>query len=307
MSDTYSRVADILKGFPVAVSELTQQYSNEPLINSQRARELGNCAGSQHIKAAYNRAQSLIFHVAADHTDAAGRALTSPLLTYSPWASARCVLEACSLAYWLAHTDVDYKERMSRMLNVRLKSIKDGLSYMRAVKASAEHIDEQEYRIEHLRRAARQFDVPEKCSKKGKFLGFGNGLPPYADLADIAFNAGDLYRLLSGATHSEFWTHPLSLEVKEGPKSNMKMIRPDIEERHALWLGMLIIEWFSKAAWMLFKLFGWDMKKLAATLEGWYDQICAILKDGGYDQKDFKSEARFWRKDYLAMVRPMRV
>lgn len=43
---------------------------------------------------------------------------------FSVWATARSALEALGEAYWLAEPDVDRKERLGRVINMRLLSLR---------------------------------------------------------------------------------------------------------------------------------------------------------------------------------------
>ena len=126
MSDTYIQIASILGNTPDAVWEMVPANA-EQSPNSQVAEELAQCSESQAkiLETAYAQARTGILYVAADHIRAIVRGISPQPLTYAPWASARCVLEACSMAYWLVDRRIDYIERVTRSLNVRL-SVVDG-------------------------------------------------------------------------------------------------------------------------------------------------------------------------------------
>ena len=310
IDSTYSQVANFLQTLHVSVGDVLKEIKGESPANSQKMQELASCSGSPYLKAAYDHVESIIFYKAADHIDSIGRTLTPPILTYSPWASTRCVLEVCSLACWLADTDIDFKERTCRMLNVELKSRKDGLSYLRSVESLSagnpvegisSSIEGMETSIEELRQAAQELRIPEICNRKGEFIRFGNGLPSYSNLAQDSFSAGDTYRLLSGATHGEFWAHFLSTEARESDDEDSMILEPSFREESAIWIGVQVTEWYAKSAWMLADLSGWNLKRLAKILEDEYNKLSVVLqsKDPLIEISDAK---RFWRREYVKMV-----
>ncbi len=298
MSDSHSQIAMTLASLPDSVWNIIEVVRINPSSNSQMERELAQCSMPQHLKPAYTQAQSDVFHAAADHIRAVSRELTPRALTYSPWASARCVLEACSRAYWLSDTKIDYTERVSRTLNTRLQSVKNLVAYMRSVKHlhnrfSAEQIEQQEKRVDYLRSEAGKLNIPEKLDRNGRFLGFGSGMPSYTDLATSVFEADDVYRLLAGVTHGQEYASVLSTQLLEDSESDDGKNRVvNITEEGAALIGSLVIEWFAKAAWEVFKIHGWNMKELAILLENTYNEI-------GVNNT---REMRFWRDDYLTTI-----
>ena len=309
MDSTYLQVGNYLRNLHVSFGDVLRQIKNESPANSQKTKELSSL-DSPYLEQAYNHAEAIIFYKAADHLDAIGRTLTPPILTYSPWASARCVLEACSLAYWLADTDIDFKERTCRMLNVELKSNKDGLSYLRAVENLSSQtpvegivssIEGMKTAIEDLRKTAQELQIPEKCNRKGRFMEFGSGLPSYADLADIAFGAGDTYRLLSGPTHGEIWTYFLSTKALEVGDAESLIFEPSFQEEFALQVAIQTTKWYATVSWRLALLSGWNLKSLAKVLEEEYDKLSVVLQSK-YITMEINDAERFWRKDYVKMV-----
>ena len=289
---------------------MLREIKGESSFHSQRMRELASCPESPYLKAAYDHVETIIFYGAADHIDAIGRALTPPILTYSPWASTRCVLEVCSLAHWLADINIGFKERTCRMLNVELKSRMDGLSYLRSVekKSSGTQVESVKSSIkgmsdtvEDLRKAAIEVQVSEKSNRNGRFLGFGSGLPSYANLADIAFSAGDTYRLLSGATHGEFWARFLTTVAREHGDEESLILEPSFREDSALHIAIHVTEWYAKSVWMLALLSGWNLKRLAKILEDEYDNLSVVLQSK-YSSMEISDDKRFWRKDYVKMI-----
>ena len=308
MDSTYSEVANFLRALHVSVGDVLREIKGDSSTNSQKMQELASCSESPYLKTAYAYVETIILYQAADHIDAIGRTLTPSILTYSPWTTTRCVLEICSLAHWLADTELDFKERISRMLNVELKSMKDGLSYLRSIEKNAlgtqdikPSIEGMTSVIDDLRKAAKELQIPEKSDRNGRFLAFGSGLPSYANLADIAFNAGDTYRLLSGATHGESWAHFLSTEAREYGDEESLILEPSFREDSALHIAMQVTGWYAKSAWMLALLSGWRLTKLAKILEEEYDRLSIALQSK-YPSKEIADNERFWRRDYEKMI-----
>ena len=124
MTHTYIRIASILGNTPDAVWEMVPANA-EHSSNSQVAKELAQCSEAQVkiLESAYAQARIGVLYVAADHIRTIVRGISPQPLTYAPWASARCVLEACSMAYWLVDRRIDYIERVTRSLNVRLSVV----------------------------------------------------------------------------------------------------------------------------------------------------------------------------------------
>ena len=300
MSDLHSQLAKALASLPDKVWHEIETSRANSSSNSQREIELKQCPVPQHLEPAYAQAQSAVFHVAADHIRAVSRELTPCALTYSPWASARCVLEACSQAYWLSETKIDYTERATRTLNTRLQSVKNSVAFMRSTQNlhsgfSDTQIQKQVDRVDYIRSEASSLNIREKCDKRKRFIGFGSGMPSYTDLADSIFNASHIYRLLPGVTHGQEYTSMLSTQLLEDTESvDGKNRALNITDEGALLIGSLVVGWFAKAAWEVFKIHDWNMKALAAILETTYDEIG--VKN--------TAEIRFWRKDYLTIAGP---
>ena len=98
--------------------------------------------------------------------------------------------------------------------------------------------------------------------------------------------------MLSGTSHGEFWTSSLSIEEVDAGEEEEIFMGTSLHVEHLMWLAVHVTEWFAKSSWQIFVVSGWDMKALAAILERTYNSV------------GFNSDARFWRKDYLTLVRP---
>lgn len=296
MSDWYLRTAGILNSFADDVFQLHQnEDKDQSRVGSQRERELSQCLDPEDLKPAYGLAEYAVFLVAVDHIRAIAKGLTPPILTFSPWASARCVLEACSLGYWLADTRVCHKERACRMLKYRFGDLKNALSLGNSTSNLPKNIStesdiwEKDQRDNFLAISKRfGFSSGEEVSKK-----LSSGMPGKTRLAKITFGADMEYKLLSGATHGQFHASQLSTKMLnsyylDGSRDNTRHL--SLEEAREI--GDLVMEWFAKATWEVFKVHGWQMQRLAKVFEQ------------AYDNMDIQPDHRFWRRDRLAMVRP---
>ena len=135
-------------------------------------------------------------------------------------------------------------------------------------------------RITSMERNAAAVGIKRRLSKKGKLIGFGDGLPSATRLAEI-FGEGPRYRLLSAVTHSAMWaTIPLSYKrVDRSPNALTQNLRPVI----ALSLIQDSMEWFARIAWDYFTLNGWGLKRLSSIFESEFDKL------------DFAEDNRFWK------------
>ena len=290
-------VVESLQFHQNAVLDLVSQTHDDLSVRSQMADEIASCPESESLREAFWSAQRAVFQNSVDHIDSICRALTPPILAFSPWMSARCVLEQCSIAYWLSEIEIDSRERLCRILNVRLRNIKESRKWTRlandfGMDPSKDGGKAHNDRVSHLRIIAKNCGVSEKTSTKGDFLGFGNGMPHWTNLARDAFDAEELYRLLSGSTHGQFWTSSLSIGGVEGSGEGSQEFGPRMESWVPLLIGVYVIEWFSKACWNVFAVSGWDMRQLAAIFEEAYDELAV------------NPEHRFWRHDRLLLFRP---
>ncbi len=299
MSNLHSRVAHIISSFAEDVFHLHQDEDKDKVrVNSRREHELSQCLDPEDLKPAYSLAEYAVFLVTVDHMHAIAKALTSPTLTFAPWASARCVLEACSLAYWLSDTKVDYRERACRILDFRLNDMKNALALKNTTPDFSEGVSAkatawEKDQLANLLAIANRFGLHPELDKNGRPKKFGNGMPRHTNLAKIAFGADVEYRLLSGATHGQFYASELSTMMLDSLNldGSRNLVR-HISTEDARRVSALVMEWFAKAAWEMFKIHGWQIHGLAKVFEE------------AYGDMDIQVDYRFWRSDRLTMVRP---
>ena len=285
MSDTFVQLAVILRNMPDAVWEIAPP-DTEYCPDSWVARELAQCSEPQFktLESVYSQARIAVLFVAADHMRAIARGITPKPLTYAPWASARCVLEACSLSCWLADKKIeDTAERVARSLNLRLSIVKESAKRMYSTKGfsveiSDSDIEQQKRRVDDLKAEADAFGIDWKCDKKGQVTKFGNrGLPSRTDLSKDIFNAEYEYRILSMATHADDLLLDMSTQISGGEAPlGYELINQHLSEENAQFIAVNTVDWFARAVWELFVTHGWQTRSLAKVLENTYDRLEAI-------------------------------
>lgn len=300
MSDTYIPIASILKNIPDAVWEIVPANA-EHLPNSQVAEELAQCSESQSkiLESAYAQARIGILYIAADHV----RGISPQPLTYAPWASARCVLEACSMAYWLADRHIDYIERVTRSLNVRLSVVDEHRKFINSTKGrvwegSTQGCESPEQKFERLQGHAAKFEIEVERSRSDQITKFGDkGLPSRTKLSECIFDSEDLYRLLSMATHANGPLIDISTQAStvDAP-IGYGMMNQHLSEQSVGLIAVYTVDWFARAVWELFVTHGWQTRSLAKVLEDVYDDLENVRNE------KFEVKYRFWRNDRLNLV-----
>ncbi len=281
---SFSQLRGLLSSFPQAVGELMDEFG-EPEEDSSAAEE--RLAAGELAKAAHVQAQ-LFVTIVADHMAALQRELREPVMTFAPWTTARCALEASATAMWLLD-EVDLKTRLSRSFTLRLRHLRDEMTYVRdslqhhpEIRDFGEAVPYICARIAHLRTEADRFDIQEKLDRRERLLAFGEAMPSTTTLADRYLDEGGTYRLLSAAAHGRFWASlALGLSVKQ--MGGQPVVEQSLTLGGATFLAISTIDWFAKPVWAYFQLNGWKLDRLIAVLEGTYNQA------------ELHERTRFWR------------
>jgi len=287
MAAGFARIRSVLGVLPEAVGKQMDDHGNRPNADSQAVAEFAKCADSEAPRTLYSQA-GIALVVAGDNMFALDRVLTEPVMSFAPWVLGRTILEAASLAMWLLDPTVDLETRMSRSMSLRLSHLRDQATYARtAPRRQVEAEDQLTHAVSHvaervksIEMQGRQLGIPLKRDKKGRLIGFGCGMPPATQLADI-FGEASTYRLLSGLAHGRMWAQ-LALGMRR-TRSDEPAVEQHVTPVAALFLVVCAVEWFSRPAWNYFQLNGWDVIRLAATLERAYDQV------------GLGEHTRFWR------------
>ena len=265
--------------------------------DSIAAAELDESIHPASLEAANARGTRLYLFIAMDHMRALKRLLapSSVRSSLTPWTCGRVILESCAKSIWLLDPEVEVKERLTRSLNIRLDDLFEWRKYVRSI--SAKHsqrpkdaqaaFSQADERIKLFRRRAQDFGIVEKLNKRGRFIGFGNGIQSTLDIICLTLGP-DLegeYRLLSSAIHGSNWaTLTLGATTSESQSGSIASLH--LEPSHAMALVMLSLQSFALSSWSHFNLYGWNAGPLSDILET------------EYDQAKFNQKSRFWRSDY---------
>ncbi len=284
---------DVRRGLEALLSvanlsrNVINRYRSMPLPGSQASKELAGFPKGNLLKEAYSKG-GLSLVVACDHADALVRALSKPVLSFSPWTCMRGVLESCSMCIWMLDTAITPVERTTRSLNVRLEEIRHAQTYARkqgardsaTSQSDASRIRDVTARVTYLRGEAQELGINEKLDKNDRFLGFGDGPKSISSRVESTFEEAIDYSLLSPAAHGDSWAL-LSLGTKS-ESGNPRNRTTDISRDHALLLISMSLEHVARSTWTLCHLFGWDLAELRATFEVEYDRV------------GLKASTRFW-------------
>ena len=283
---SFDKLRSTLGALPRAIGRLMDETAG-PNEGSRAAEEFGKAG--ELVKAAHVQAELAII-VAADHMAALERQLTEPVMTFAPWTTDRGILEASSTAMWLL-ADVDLKKRVERSINLRLRHLEDQEIYVRDalkrhqdVPSFVEALPHIKARVQHLIEQAATLDIPQKRDRRGRLIGFGEGLPTATELADSQLDAGGTFRLLSAVAHGRTWAN-LALGLRRFVSEGTPKVEQQLTVDAARFLILSALDWFARPTWADFKLNGWDLKRLATILEGIYDQAALVEK------------TRFWRTE----------
>ena len=141
-----------------------------------------------------------------------------------------------------------------------------------------------EERIKHLEEQAHKLGIGLKFDRKGQLIGFGKAMPNITELIDGQLQEGGTYRLLSAVAHGRTWAE-LALGLRLNRLKGRRVVKQELSVDAAMFLIVSSLDWFTRAVWAYFKLNGWDLERLKATLEA------------KYDKASLRPEARFWRMD----------
>jgi hypothetical protein len=287
--EDYRRMLEALDFLLRAVGDLKDDNQDRWRTGSQAEVESATFPDAEAARTAYAPA-SLAITVAGDNMFAIGRALTEPVLTVAPWVLARAVLESASVAAWLLDPKIDARTRVSRSMSLRLKHLRDELTYVRsaldrrpvAKQALTVAIPTVENQINGLSMVAQKRGITLRQDSRGNLIGFPDAVPAFTVLADNLGEA-DTYRLLSGLAHGRSWAVMALATRSAGVVAGVPMIEQNLSANSALFIISAAAEWFSKPVWNYVLLNGWDLGRLTGVLEEAYDQLHMV------------DDTRFWR------------
>ena len=263
------------------------EYRHEPATGSIAAKELTALSDPTPVKTAFSQGvQRLV--AAGDHCYALERVLRPSAQSHAPWTIARGVLEASSVAKWLLDPSLDTNTRLSRSMSLRLFSLREQKKFANttldqrpeASRFLGNVSSHAEDRIEQVVSQAKRLGIREKRDAKDRLLGFGEGRPNKVNLTQQVFRDAWVYRMLSGVAHGEAWA-TMSLTMRRVSERNA--VTQHLTPEAVRFLIIKCIDWFAQAVWDYFALNGWDLQKLATSLEE------------NYGLADIDPRLRFWR------------
>lgn len=251
---TEARIAEMLEALVQVVYRvgLLQQYWSELYAPHQYAPESKAEATAKVAKLEREwspriRAWSALSS-AADHIMALERTLDpEQILSFSPWTTARNVLDASQQAAWLLVPDIDETERVARNFALMRRSNKTAMRIMNALDDDA-----------GLRLAEEVFQGIDEMEK---ILGIKRTTVKIGNILD----AEVYYHLLSGVTHHNLEVQQMTSQKRiDLPEKTVFHPHLSPEKRHDLIKYPL--RWFSIPVWWYFNYCGFGLDELESIL-----------------------------------------
>jgi hypothetical protein len=285
-NETLALARGALRRVPEAVGALIDEYGSKWVEGSRADSEIRAYARPESVETAFSQASSSLI-VAGDHCFALDRALTEPVQSLAGWTLARAVLESASVAVWLLDPSIDAVKRVERSLSLRLRDLEDQVTVLRSdgrlAQSTPEHPDPLNHaidRVDSVIHQAEELSLNVLRNRKGRVVGFGEGIPNATDLAEACFKDSVNYRLMSAVAHNRTWA---KLAVGFRRVDGRKAVTQHMEPVALLFLVVKTLQWFTLASWHEFELYGWDLAKLAAVL------------DLEFERAKIPENRRFWR------------
>jgi len=256
----------------------------DPAPDSPASNEIKSFARSESIQTAFGQAaQSFI--AATDYLDALDTLVHEGKFAIAPWSCARGMLESSAICVWLFETGIGPKERVSRSLSLRYAALREQQKMAR-YDVNNLKIKEIEDRIESIEKLSLSLGFQLLRDKRGRRKGIGQVKPNMTALIEKLFKGENLYRMLSGMTHSTYTTLTSLAFTKtdfEREKGAVIIRAVPTEMQSTLVLHAATI--YAKCLWLRTIQFGFDAARAGVLLEEFYDELklAATNKD------------RFWR------------
>jgi hypothetical protein len=186
------------------IKELLVPYSGKPKVGSQAQLELDQCPDlAVQLKVAHSQ-YWILLETACDHAAALPKLYQEPAVSVAPWTCVRGLLEAASVAAWLADPTISPRERVARSYSRRYDELKQQLSLLRTI-GDAQMASLVSTRLSNLTAEVKRigFDIPK--DKKGKQIGIAITFPETTELIKLTLGQEADYRLLSGFAHAQTW------------------------------------------------------------------------------------------------------
>jgi len=264
----YDNLQSGIRSLLEEVGRFVNTNGNHPQRNSTAADEEEEGEYLEEVQNICSQG-SLLVESAGDHAFAVSRLLEPPVLTISPWTSARGALEAAAYGCWLMDADITVKDRVARGLAFRYAGLLHQKKAAGAMNDKKE-VQHTEDRIKEVKADARKHGFDQIKNKRGQTVGIATKLPSSTEcIRDNLFNESG-YRILSSIAHS----HPsslisLSFQVRDGSKP--LTASKNISVGSACWLLMTAVDAFSLIFWRQASYFGHDLEEVRKILDDIYD------------------------------------
>jgi hypothetical protein len=215
---------------------------------------------------------SMVLGGAQDHLRGLESLLVAESSVYAPMTVARALLESAARAWWLLDPAIEARERISRALTERLKSLHEGAKIVRAMaegSGQTKDLDHVNARIDHVASIARQNDLRVIEDKGGRPVAVAaERLSATAIVAQLlAGRDGNMefgeiaFRAWSGAPHGMLWGLTAGLSAEPDPMGqheligHLRMTLGSVEQLVAI-AAMAFGEAFNREV----ELNGWDRR-----------------------------------------------
>lgn len=250
---TEARIAEMLEALVQVVYRvgLLQQHWSELYAPHQYAPDSKAAAT---MKVAQNQEWCVRFRAwfvlcsAADHIIALERTLDpKQMLSFSPWTTARNVLDASQQAAWLLMPDIEETERVARGFALMRRSVKATIRFINTVNENDDPRSTNE--------------IFQKIDEVEKTLGIKKTSVEFGNI----LGASDRYHLLSGVVHHNMEIQKLTSQ-KRIDLPGETIFQPDLslESRHDLIKSPL--QWYSIPVWWYFNYCGFGLDELESIL-----------------------------------------
>ena len=241
--------------------------------DSRAMREIIECqtaTKTRYAKSAFELSQARLIS-AIDHAEATtklSRDLGHPIAI---WTTARTTLEQCATIWWLLSAEIDYRQRIARVMRMRSADADNMEKFAEQTEREFLHMSSPVNRT----RAEINKDR-NKMSDLAKIMCIeqeaNENMPRPTQLIENFVEPGTFnYRLLSTISHGrESAILELSLL---GQASRLWSFNLYVDVYHACSLINYCVNWIAKAVWIYFEFTGWDYDDIYEHITNYYDQI----------------------------------
>jgi hypothetical protein len=257
------------------------ENNSKPMPDSQTNREISSFERPESVVTTHSQGW-LLCEAAADQLMGLAKLLTEPVQTIAPWTSVRALIEASGLAAWLLNPDVDVMTRVQRGFAYRYSGLNEQVKFVR-VTGDEKVLDIANSRIDHIEQLALKLGYP-KFEKEGKRTGIGQIMPGITEIVRQELDQEAVYRLSSAMIHVHSWAiSQLSFKILEeestivnkenGSSFSITALEKHMDPASVIYLSHNAVIGFTRPAWYLSLLFGWDLNTLQNILNESFDAM----------------------------------